>query len=59
MTEAIKALCEFALKEKGVRNVIAETNLDGFASQRILEKISFKKYKQNELDGGDCRQWKK
>lgn len=48
MTEAVKAMCEWALKQKGVRNVIAETDLDGFASQRILERCGFKKYKQEE-----------
>ncbi|NFI83879.1 GNAT family N-acetyltransferase [Clostridium botulinum] len=48
MTEAVKAMCEWALKQKGVRNVIAETDLAGFASQRILERCGFKKYKQEE-----------
>ncbi|KAJ48722.1 acetyltransferase, partial [Clostridium tetanomorphum DSM 665] len=41
MTEAVKAMCEWALKQKGVRNVIAETDLDGFASQRILERCGY------------------
>ncbi|WP_154696612.1 GNAT family N-acetyltransferase, partial [Clostridium botulinum] len=48
MTEAVKAMCKWALKQKGVRNVIAETDLAGFASQRILECCGFKKYKQEE-----------
>ncbi|KAJ50169.1 RimJ/RimL family protein N-acetyltransferase [Clostridium tetanomorphum] len=48
MTEAVKAMCEWALKQKGVRNVIAETDLDGFASQRILERCGFKKDKELE-----------
>lgn len=48
MTEAVQAMCEFALKQNGVRNIIAETDLDGFASQRILERCGFKKYKQEE-----------
>lgn len=48
MTEAVKAMCEFGLKQKGVGNIIAETDLDGFASQRILERCGFENYKQEE-----------
>ncbi|RXI42134.1 N-acetyltransferase [Clostridium tetani] len=48
MTEAVKAMCEWALKQNGVTSVIAETDLDGFASQRILERCGFKNYKQEE-----------
>lgn len=44
MTEAVKAMCKLALKQNGVENIIAETDLDGFASQRILERVGFKKY---------------
>ncbi|ALR90792.1 GNAT family N-acetyltransferase [Clostridium butyricum] len=48
MTEAVQAMCTFAMKQDGVRNVIAETYLDGFASQRILKRCGFKKYKEDE-----------
>jgi ribosomal-protein-alanine N-acetyltransferase len=48
MTEATKAMCEWALKQNNVSNVIAETDLNGFASQRVLERCGFKKYKQEE-----------
>ncbi|RDY22556.1 N-acetyltransferase [Romboutsia maritimum] len=48
MTEAVKALCEWALKQNGVTSVIAETDLDGLASQRILERCGFKQYKAGE-----------
>lgn len=48
MTEAVKAMCKLALKQKGVENVIAETDLDGFASQRILDRVGFKKYNQTD-----------
>ncbi len=48
MSEATKAMCEWALKQNGVKNVIAETDLDGVASQRILERCGFKKYKEEE-----------
>ncbi|MEG0597563.1 MAG: N-acetyltransferase, partial [Oscillospiraceae bacterium] len=39
---------EFAFKQNAVSSVIAETDLDGFASQRILEQCGFKKYRQDE-----------
>lgn len=48
MTEAVKAICEFAVMQSNVFNVIAETEAEGFASQRILERCGFKKYKQSE-----------
>jgi [ribosomal protein S5]-alanine N-acetyltransferase len=48
MTEAVKAMCDWALKQNMVSSVIAETYLDGFASQKILERCGFKKYQQGE-----------
>lgn len=48
MTETVQAMCDFAVKQNNVRNVIAETYLDGFASQRILKRCGFKKYKEDE-----------
>lgn len=48
MTEAVKAMCEWALKQNGVTSVIAETDLEGLASQKILERCGFKKYRQEE-----------
>lgn len=48
MTEAVKALCEFAAAQNGVASIIAETDWDGFASQRILERCGFKRYRQVE-----------
>ncbi|MBW6411184.1 GNAT family N-acetyltransferase [Clostridium weizhouense] len=48
MTEAAKTMCNWALKQNGVTNVIAETDLEGLASQKILERCGFKKYKQGE-----------
>lgn len=48
MTEAVQAMCDFAVKQNNVRNVIAETYLDGFASQTILKRCGFKKYKEDE-----------
>ena len=48
MTEAVKAMCEWALKQNGVTSVIAETDLEGLASQKILERCGFKKDKRGE-----------
>lgn len=48
MTEAVKAICEWAFKQNGVKTIIAETDLDSLASQRILERCGFKNYKQEE-----------
>lgn len=41
MTEAVQALCKWALTQKNVSHIIAETDLDGFASQHILQRCGF------------------
>lgn len=41
MTEAVEAFCRFALQQEGVQCVTAETDLDGYASQRILKRCGF------------------
>ena len=41
MTEAVKAMCKWALDQKNVTCIIAETGLDGYASQRILQRCGF------------------
>lgn len=48
MTEAVKAMCGWALKKNGVTSVIAETDLEGLASQKILKRCGFKKDKEEE-----------
>lgn len=48
MTEAVKAMCEWALKQETVLTILAETDLDGIASHRILERCNFKKYNEAE-----------
>lgn len=53
MTEAVMAMCEWALKQEGVKAVIAETDLDGYASQRILGRCGFK-----ELSRGETLWWR-
>ena len=45
MTETVKAMCEWALKQNGISSVIAETYLDNLTSQRILERCGFITYK--------------
>jgi len=48
MTEAVQAMCKWALEQKAITHVIAETDMDGFASQRILKRCGFTQYKQGE-----------
>lgn len=54
MTEAVKAMCKWAMQQEKISNVIAETEIDNTPSQRILERCSFSKYKQ----GNDSLWWK-
>lgn len=46
MTEAVQAMCKWAMEQKTVIHVIAETHIDSFASQRILKRCGFTQYKQ-------------
>ncbi len=41
MTEAVQAIATWAFAQPGVAVILAETNLDNIASQRILEKNKF------------------
>lgn len=45
MTEAVRAMCAWALKQNGVRHIIAETERTNAASQRILKRCGFTQYK--------------
>lgn len=47
MTEAVDAMCDWAIKQRGVRHVVAETELDGKASQSVLQRCGFKEYKRD------------
>lgn len=53
MTEAAKAICEWALRQENVAHIIAETEKDGFASQRVLQHCGF-----IEEQHGDTIWWK-
>lgn len=48
MTEAVKAMCDWALMQGTIAHVIAETYLNGFASQRILKRCGFKEVRREE-----------
>ena len=42
MTEAVKAMCGWALRQEGVLHITAETETDGLASQRVLRWCGFR-----------------
>lgn len=48
MTEAVEAMCRWALDRPDVSGVIAETEADGAASQKLLERCGFVRYKAGE-----------
>lgn len=48
MTEAVKKACEWGVAQNGVSCIIAETDVDGYASQHILKRNGFKRYKFGE-----------
>jgi RimJ/RimL family protein N-acetyltransferase len=48
MTEAVEEMCKWGLKQENVKHIIAETDIDGYASQRILERNGFERYKFDE-----------
>ncbi|WP_104804641.1 GNAT family N-acetyltransferase [Blautia marasmi] len=48
MSEAVEAMCNWALGQKGVRHIIAETDLDGSASQKLLQKCGFTEYTRDK-----------
>lgn len=53
MTEAVKAMCKWALQQTNVSHVIAETDIGGQASQRILQNCGF-----TEQSRGETIWWK-
>lgn len=48
MTEAVKAVCGWTLGQNNIAYIIAETERGGIASQKILMRCGFEKYKQAE-----------
>lgn len=50
MTEAVEAMCRWALAQPEVEHITAETDfMMGRASQRILERLGFRKYRDEEI----------
>ncbi len=48
MTEAVDAMCSWALKQNNVYGVIAETETDKMPTQMILKRCGFKIFKEGE-----------
>ena len=48
MTEAVKGMCQWALNQHEVKNVIAETEVDNLPSQNVLKRCGFKIYLEKE-----------
>lgn len=48
MTEAVEAICRWALSQPGIAHITAETDLVSYPSQRILERLGFQKYRDEE-----------
>lgn len=48
MTEAVQAMCEWALKQEHVAHINAETDKAGFASQHILQHCGFVEERRGE-----------
>jgi ribosomal-protein-alanine N-acetyltransferase len=46
MTETVRAMSQWALGQKTVTSVVAETEKDNIASQNVLMHCGFKQYKQ-------------
>ncbi len=46
MTEAVQAMCNWAMSQKAITHVIAETENDNIPSQNILTRCGFTQYKQ-------------
>lgn len=49
MTETVEAMCKWAFDQQGVKRVIAETEKDNYASQKVLQKCGMKKYKETDI----------
>ena len=48
MTETVQAFCNWALRQDRVKHIIAETDIDGVSSQKILIRCGFKEYARND-----------
>lgn len=50
MTEAVRALCAWALEQPGVRCILAETEPANTASQKVLRRCGFVRFRSGETD---------
>ena len=48
MTEAVRAMCEWAFSQSGVKQILAETEPDNGASQRVLLRCGFREISRGE-----------
>lgn len=48
MTEAVQAMCDWAMTQNNISHIIAETDIDNLQSQSILRRCGFNKYAQDE-----------
>lgn len=48
MTEAVLVICEWALDQPKVKVVIAETDRDNYASQKVLQRCGMKLYAETD-----------
>lgn len=48
MTEAVEAMCRWAFAQPGVRTILAETERENDASQRVLKRCAFRLYREAE-----------
>lgn len=48
MAKAVEALCRWALRQEGVRQITAKTDADDFASQRLLQRCGFRERSRGE-----------
>lgn len=48
MTEAVQAMCKWALEQENMSHITAETDVDGDSSQRILQRGGFVEKKREE-----------
>lgn len=53
MTEAVKELCKWGLNQENVKQILAETDVEGYASERILKRNGFERFKT-----GDSSWWR-
>lgn len=49
MTEAVQALCEWAINQPDVESIIAETDRENYASQRVLQKCEMTKFRESDI----------